>query len=379
MDVPKEITVCPISGGSFPIQLGLFSLLADCKYDTLCMLASSGGNVAAYTAHAANFNRNAIERISRGLSSRMFLQPWSNAPVISALFGFFTGSMFKEGSGAMGYFDCYFTPDSVQSREIWTGTYDRQHQRGQYFCNRSQEQSYFGDMEWPCSLTRCHPPIWVAGDLETISKVSIASASIPGLIPAIQFNNGQQLMDGGLSAASPLSPMNSVISTYLPHRRHVVYVNGVNVDLIDLGGVGNSLVNNKGGDKSGSSSSSGSNDEIVEGVSGKCNVLNSGVLTLSELIMAQIVADRGTAHGLISQGQSTHHVELPATITNLQKVLDFRLTQNCVSSLLELAPSCNRSLSVTSFTGVDVCNLLEWTRNNAIIRFWWVGDGDPCY
>jgi len=183
------------------------------------------------------------------------------------------------------------------------------------------------------------------------------------------------LSDGGLSSASPLSPMQSILSTKLSDKCHIVYVNGVNVDLIDTSGVGNSLTGSKKGQKSNPTNTNVGNN-IINEANGNCNLLNSGVLSLSELIMAQIVADRSSAHNLVSRCRTTHFVEKTCTLEALQSMLIWRASSHCVSSLIELVPAYNCSVPVTSFTGNDVMNLMDWVRNNAIVRMWWVGSGD---
>ena len=71
-----RIYVCPVSGGAFPLQLGL---LAECGLAGVrpdIVMGSSGGNVAAYIGLAADWQAATIPTIATQVNTTMFAQSW---------------------------------------------------------------------------------------------------------------------------------------------------------------------------------------------------------------------------------------------------------------------------------------------------------------
>ena len=69
-----RIFVFPVSGGAFPVQLGLLSeLTANRDITPDLALGSSGGNVAAYICHACHWKGANMPGIVKLINSEMFV------------------------------------------------------------------------------------------------------------------------------------------------------------------------------------------------------------------------------------------------------------------------------------------------------------------
>ena len=127
--------VIPVSGGAFPAQLAIIKHLIEHKIKPDLILASSGGNLAAYISAAADWKSNGIDRICLRLSSDIMFKQW--VPVINPIVGFFYGSIYRAGDGITELFNDYFTSNTIQMSEIWSGTYDRNVQIPALLLNRN--------------------------------------------------------------------------------------------------------------------------------------------------------------------------------------------------------------------------------------------------
>lgn len=227
---PKTLTtyVLQVSGGAFPVQLALLCEVYEAKrilcngkfsgqkdYAPDLVLAASGGNVAAYVALAGDWSPDGIERTIRKIDTKMFAQKW--LPDIIDFFpqwiyGIIKGSMYKEGYGAEQLFSTLFTSTSIRRTEIWTGTYNVTCGRAQFFCNLDEKSSIICQKSFGTSslLYGCMPLEYTSGDVKLLSKVSIASASIP-MVVAEHDIGGIKYADGGAAYATPLPPFSDEI------------------------------------------------------------------------------------------------------------------------------------------------------------------------
>lgn len=221
---PLTIYCLPISGGGFVAQLGLLSELYEAKwivagrrfkgskdYQPDLVLAASGGNVATYIAMAGDWASTGMMRNALKIEKSMFIRSWLPDHlhfIPTWVMGVVKGSVYREGYGAGYLFNSLFTPVTVQRTEVWTGTYDSNNKRAQFFCNLQKGKTlirgdYFEDVS---RLYGCMPLKWLAGDLDKIAVASMASASIPMLVCKQQLD-GTGYADGGTMYASPATVM----------------------------------------------------------------------------------------------------------------------------------------------------------------------------
>lgn len=216
------IYVMPISGGYICAHLGLLSEVYDARILAACgnkngyysyaphlVFGSSGGNVSAFIGQASDWTSHGISRNVLYMNSNLFLKKWvpeklSILPEIP--FFFLTGSIYNKGYGAETLFKRLFTPKSIQKSEMWLGTYDINHKKAQFFCNRSQDSSYITEpfFNEEQSLYYAMPLNFTDGNIEKLAKVCIASATIPMTVPPQEID-GNFYSDGGVMYSSPLS------------------------------------------------------------------------------------------------------------------------------------------------------------------------------
>lgn len=209
------IYVYPISGGAFVNQIGLTIEVSKAK-DLIemnrnpdVMLGNSGGNVTSYIAMAGDFTEEGIMRFVRGLNSTLFARLWPrNIFIPSVCIGLLKGSLYKQGCGANKLFHSAFNQKTIQDIEIWTGTYCIDDRKAQLFCNKCKEDSLLESKSLP--FYDILPGIYMKGNIDYISDVSLASASIPIIVPPVTICN-KRYSDGGVMYSSPLTPLKNDI------------------------------------------------------------------------------------------------------------------------------------------------------------------------
>lgn len=327
------VYVLPISGGSFPTQLEIISELCDNKVRPDISFACSGGNIAAYVSSAGEWKRDSIEEVIKNVRSSMMLEQWAPGPLMY-VYAYFTGSLYRAGTGVYKFFDHYFTRHTIQLDEIWTSTYDRRSQRACYYCNLSGPRNICPSID--TSLLQCHSVRYLSGDVHKISVVSQASATIPTFVES-QIIGNEEHCDGGVSSASPFS----VFRSSLPKENlHVVYINGMDV-------------------------------EKHEGDCSYRNIFGNGILAMSEVTRNKILHDRTHAVGSICVKQHSPHRK-NFSIIYLKEVLE--LLPKLVNSVLEIYPEKYLELDITNFDGNDI--LVHMTRTELKCRIWWEGPHD---
>lgn len=327
------VYVLPISGGSFPTQIEIVAELGEYGIRPDICFSCSGGNIAAYVGSAGSWKRENIEEVVKNINSCMMLEKWAPGPLMY-LYAYFTGSLYRAGSGVYKFFNHYFTRQTIQVDEIWTSTYDRKAQMACYFCNLSGPRHICPSID--TSLLQCHPVRYLAGDVHQISVVSQASASIPTYVESQIIANGEHC-DGGVSTASPFG----VLKSSIPKKDlHVIYINGMDVEKHD----------------------------------GDCsyrNIFGNGILAMSEVTRNKILHDRTHAVENICCEQHAPHRKSFA-IEHLPEVL--KLQKELRSSVIEIYPEEYQELDITNFDGNDI--LLMMSKVQLKFRIWWEGPYD---
>jgi len=240
-----SLYVLPVSGGGFPVQLAelceLFEAIkknklqfkSDIDYKPNLVLGASGGNVAGYLAMAGDWYYQGVYRVLEYLSSGVFVESW--CPELNFIptwvWTFFTGSVYRAGPGPVNILNTFFDKQLIQRTEIVTLTYDQDTFTPQLFSNMEPENSLFSAP--PCIedviLYETTPVQHACGNVETIAKICMASASVP-VITQPQNIEGKNYGDGGTIAASPLSCLQGQILKLLTDKVHIYYFSPYNLD-----------------------------------------------------------------------------------------------------------------------------------------------------
>lgn len=339
----KNIFIVPVSGGSFPFQLSTYCRLVESDIFPDVCLTSSGGNAATYLILAADWNKINLLRIVKTLNSSMFLNSWAPTPVLGFSVGFFKGSAYSQGKGLDDFFRSYLVEESIKSLEIWTEAYNDTSKKSQVFCNKTQSSSLLRKKYVDCYSTQCLNPIYLNGDISKIAKVSLASASIPTMVPPVEID-GEYYIDGGVHSASPLNIMKNCIKAL--DNFHITHVVGsdINVGCKDY------------------------NQNIVE----------TGITALDCLIKGFIKLDRTVALDLI---RKTNVIPNQITFKGDKKSLDIIkfVKTKLNNSLLEVYPHYSlERLNLSSFEGQEIADKIQEGYENTYCRFWWIGDKDLC-
>lgn len=359
----KEMTkvlICPVSGGAFPSQLGLAYNLASLNYKPQISLGSSGGNIAVYTAAAADWQTQGLYRVARDINSKLFLKSWWKPPLTfmpSWLMGFFKGSMYDTSSKPYDFFRDIFNKETVSRYEIWTGTTNLDQSKAQLFCNRTLENSAL-PVKIQTKLLSSLEPQYISNDLDKITQVCMASACIPTLVEP-QVIDKQRYVDGGLLYASPLTLMkSSLINKYLKsenetkiydvEQKHATGGKGLHMTYL----------------------SSFNLDSLKENMTQAYgNMLSVNRTTFSEIVKSLCVQDRYNAVTMIPNSNS---IEGPGNLAIMTYIEKHRV--NTDNSLVEYYPLDDTVLELTKFTGEDVVDIMDTAHNKFGYRLWWSGN-----
>jgi len=223
-----EIYVLPVSGGGFPAQLQQLIYYTNEKqiatntteengnyleYTPDICLATSGGNVTAYIGLSGNWTEGGIKRVVKTMNAKMFSQTWWPGPMgflPTWILGIFEGAIFKPGYGPGRLLKAFSDDRSIQEVEIWSGTFNKTQKRSGFFCNKKLTDSYISSTTYSPFIFKTMPLIYTDGDIDLISKVTVASASVPILFKPVEIA-GEEYIDGGVTFSSPLTAMQEEI------------------------------------------------------------------------------------------------------------------------------------------------------------------------
>jgi hypothetical protein len=239
MASPLKIYVMPVSGNFFPIQIGILAAIANAnsildadgrfaadmriassrEQLPTAVLAASGGNIAAYIGLMSDWERARIYSSIDFLNSDLFLKPWYDA-LPSWLFLPWAQSVYREGYGFERVYLSVFPKSYLGSRqaaEVWTGTYHRTSGQQRLFVNRESAEDceirvdeFCGSDARAIQLGANVAPVYAGSDRVTLARATLASASIPWLVPRVEIH-GEEYSDGGGSFASPMSCMSGAV------------------------------------------------------------------------------------------------------------------------------------------------------------------------
>jgi hypothetical protein len=336
-----NVLILPVSGGSFVCQLGIIQHLCNGNIKPDIMLASSGGNIAAYISAAADWKWAGIERIAQEIKPEFLLQPWNNLSVLSTIIGYFKGNMFNSGIGIEKFLQEFFDKESIMKYEIWTGTYNQKLRKSKLFCNKKKEDCILDASEIDHDLTQSEEATYANGDFKYISTSCIASASIPGLVPPTKIND-QYYIDGGVSCASPLTILHTPILNFTCKNKsklHLIYINSNNLS---------------------SQCESNSN-----------NILETFKQVTDDIIRCQNVTDRLSTYELLRCFPGAMNKEEfdcnPDNINHIKSIYE-----KSSYSMLEIYPEKKFSVDVSNFNNKDIVDNIKLAQDNCKCSFWWL-------
>lgn len=259
------------------------------------------------------------------------------------ILGYFKGNLYDNGNGVYHVLNKYFTKESIVKNEIWTGTYNKDRQKIRLFCNKSKETSIINTDLIDYDLTQSMPPYFCCGDIEKISIASMASASIPSVVPA-QKIEGELYVDGGVAGASPLTIMQESLLEIINKNAeplHIMYVNSVDVSAI-------------------------TNDNIK-------NVVDTWIQTIDDLIRATTVIDRLAGYELLRSCQGKGHVHKTEFICNYNNLSKLQKIYDKVKyTMMEIFPTKQYEINIVNFKTDEMIRAIDQAYLNTRCRLWWL-------
>ena len=352
----------PVSGGSFVAQLGLLSEVYDSQlrlnngmfrsksdYEPDLVFSASGGNISAYIGMAGKWTPEGILRVCQDIESEMFIRSWfpkSLNFLPTGLVGIFNGSLYQYGYGGRYLFNSYFTPFSITRTEVWTGTYNVDRRRAQFFCNRNEKDAYIkkDSFKDESNLYGEMPLEYLNGDVNTISDVVTASASIPLLVKA-KAVNGENYADGGTMYASPSSLFTDELYKLVngEFRLRGYYFSSYDMDTPD----------------------------ILKSISG-----TFGVSEINQLIHTNALLDRAALFKILYQlsgGDSEPIIRKDFPLLKRWGLVEIlKIVNECSHCIINLYPAGSPSIKMNKFTIKDIVREIEKSRDDYGAIVWYL-------
>jgi len=338
----------------------------------LC-LGSSGGSITELIGMSANWDSDLIQFNASFLNSEMFVRRWvdKNLCIIPELvFALANKSLYDEGRGGYEYFERIFTSESILSTEVWIGTYNYEDKKTQFFCNKTKGDSYINHISFNSDQTLFSSKslIFCDGDLETIFNVSLASSSIPLIVPTkkIMENN---YGDGGVMYASPLSVFYKEIARI---------INGIDQHYNTNT---NDIPCNDENEQIILTSKSPEHKNLrmfyFMGQQDLDDINENGIIvdTFISIIKASLIRDRNTSIELLellSTSGISNETYLELTMDELSDIIDYYSKYK--HYVICLFPHGNPKISIADFTGKDVIDLMTYVRHNFGCHIWHSND-----
>lgn len=334
----KRIMVLPSSGGSFPAQIAMVRqlLLAgiDC-HDLL--LGTSGGNVVGYLTIASDFDADRLYESHKLFEGNMFVAPWSTI-VPSGLAGFFNGSAYKSSDKGLQMFHKLFEDIDIKKVEMWSSTLEQKTGRAQLWCNKGKNEAYIKELDLNVH-SNCKPLRYVDGDINLLSKVCLASASIPSMIEP-QILEGEPHQDGGTIFSSPLSPLaQSILNMNVGKPVHIDYISCCDTEM---------EVANNGG-----------------------NIIKSSESTFLQLMAAHRIQDRAVATRMAYRNVPGYKTIVSTGVGSIQRLKEIEKERSdSIFSLLELYPAECLEVNITYMNSLEVKKMIDTCMTNWRYRLW---------
>jgi len=348
-----HILVLPVSGNFFPAQLSLLSELISIDYDPGIILGTSGGAVCSTLCLGADWNVNGIRRLAKHLKPSLFLSNWwpnSLSFLPSWSLGYFRGSVFNTGKDSQEFFDKYITKDLLTRKEVWIGVANQSKDRAQFFCNLEEKDSMIDVTCFESHIKigqnpHCDHLRYANGDVNLLRKATIASASIPTLVPP-QNINGDLFSDGGLFYASPLTPLKDCLEQLEDKEGlHITYVNTYDIE----------------------------DQKIGSSVDFYPGIFRTGAIAFATMVFSILSQDRVNGLKMLNENiRELNRITLKGNRTTLSLISRFR--KKVKRSFLELYTKSTSNIDLTNFTSEDILELIDSTKEQYYCRFWWVGD-----
>ncbi len=337
-----EILVAPVSGGRFVNQLAGFYELSKYNYKPDISLGASGGVVATSLYMSASYDTKNLERVSRLCDSSIFVRSWS-PPYLdfipSYAIGVFQGSLYRHSTSYKERLKEIITPGILKDNELWILVFNNSTSCADLYCTTSFERAKLQNNSTEQRLTRASNLKYLNGNIDKYCLVSIASASIPALVPAVEID-GQYCCDGGNLYASPFIPMREQLAEQLKGQEfHIIYNNGCNIDQATF----------------------------IPDLNQK-TIIDTTREATTTVIRSHIIHDRYACYSFLKSMYPEAHLEYEEPTLNEY----FEKRKSCLCSLLEIYPCKDKNLQIIDFSGNDTCDAMLTQTQHLRYRMWYV-------
>lgn len=332
-----DIVILPASGSRYPYQIAIICALCDNNYEAKTIMGTSGGNLVAYLTAYSEWDKKTVLSTCREISSKLYCCSWVDPqfkifPSISL--GFFKGAAYNHNDSEIcHFFNKLFDHSNITKYDIWTGVYNQDCKKAQLFCNQYSDRTELKYRNnYPHEL--CLPPIYLNGDIKNITKVCVASASIPTIVPRKKIL-GQYYIDGGIAHSSPGS---MIKRTMKPIKSfHIIYINFTNL-----------------------------NKDRKMAKNG--NILSTGMNAVNEMSYRMNIEDRNNIINLLGDKYYFKDFEL-VSIQQISTIL--HNAKKSIKSVIEFYPKNTKKISITNHSSNDSLNIIKKCNDNICCRIWW--------
>lgn len=313
------------------------------------VMGGSGGNVAAYVACAGGWTEQGIQRVARMLSPEIFAAP--RFPMLPTLLNAALSaimskkSIFKQAQRerCVAFFESFLDSTTSGRVEMWTGTVNRTARRAQMFCNRSESEAILRVPSSREALIGCLPPVYLGGDVTRIAKVSLASASIPTIVPPVEID-GEEYNDCGCAFSDPLPALQDRLEAVVGDGPvHITIIAGYDIERTDM---------------------ATSVDSLYDEGASALHCIQASLALQSRRYAIDLVRSGPGGDVMYEEGRCDAVI--------LRSIHE----QRCAGgefrrSVLELYPDGQHHVDILDFTPDELDVTVETTRRNYRYRLWW--------
>lgn len=342
-----NVIVAPISGGCFPVQLEEYRRIMMYIREPDIIFAGSGGSVSSYCTMASDWTPNRLLNIAGSLNTSLFVDKFNNTLIDlipNNLINVLQGAFYKASKNSYEFMSNFFTQETIQDYEIWSGAINKETGRVGLFCNKERENSLISPENYNTNIFNSESLKYMCGNITHIVNSILASSCIPFFIEAIQIGT-ERYIDCGNKFASALTPLQDELRKIINDKDiHIIYLSAYNIE---------------------------------ESSRGELSTDSSGFYDLLQRVPTHVVRglvqqDRSVALHIVSEKSTSELNYAYCSIDCLEMILDIR--NKSQSSLIEIHPIGFKGIDLFNFNGCDVQNAMLNVKLG--IRIWWIGDNN---
>lgn len=345
-----DVMIAPVSGRVFPCQVAACKLLAEGGYRPRITIGASGGAITAYIMEAAQWDANRVDSVLNTMSSDLFITK-PRIPFIGKAISMFAGSVFKFNPDAEKHIQTILTDAAPFKCEIWTGSFEKDIQKGIYACNIEESNCLLALDKHDILNANLMTPVYCNQNVTKLAKYILSSWSIASVFPSVEIE-GHRYSDPGMIYGSPISGFRLALLRMA--LREKVSLHFTLLSAVDL-----------------------ESDREPFLFRGQPTILTTLVNQIVGSIQSNKLKDRAACLDImwLQQLQEVGAVTFKATKESLEHLTAFK--EESAGTITGIYSKSFKTLNITDFTNIDLVQSVSLGGNNVEMRLRWFTKRSP--